>query len=242
MTSSGGTGGWHPKATGAEYPSELINLSQWRLELPVDSGGGTDGDARIVEWPDLDEFEFDPYFDVTADTTAVVFRAHAGGATTEKSSYPRCELREMNGAAKAAWSTSSGFHSITITQRITHAPPEKPHVVAGQIHDSEDDVIMIRYEGDSDDKLFVEAKGESWGALDKYYELGDWFTVRVEASSGQVRVYYDDELRVEHAASCTDGCYFKAGCYTQSNTEAGDEASAFGQVEISSLTISHDFN
>jgi poly(beta-D-mannuronate) lyase len=35
------------------------------------------------------------------------------------------------------------------------------------------------------------------------------------------------------------GCYFKAGCYVQSNTSTGDLPTAFGQVEISRLEISH---
>jgi poly(beta-D-mannuronate) lyase len=41
-------------------------------------------------------------------------------------------------------------------------------------------------------------------------------------------------------AVCVDGCYFKAGAYTQSNEEQGDTADAYGQVEIHALDLEHN--
>jgi hypothetical protein len=37
-----------------------------------------------------------------------------------------------------------------------------------------------------------------------------------------------------------DRCYFKAGCYLQSNTSTGDLPTAYGQVEITHLSVSHN--
>lgn len=111
------------------------------------------------------------------------------------------------------------------------------HVVAGQVHDAADDVVMIRLESSN---LFVEGGGEDLGTLNAGYELGTRFTVRVEASGGHIRVYYDDLVtpRVDVARD-TDGCYFKAGAYTQSNLEQGDAASAYDEVVIYGLRAVH---
>jgi hypothetical protein len=35
------------------------------------------------------------------------------------------------------------------------------------------------------------------------------------------------------------GCYFKAGCYVQSNTSTGDQPSAYASVDIAELVVSH---
>jgi hypothetical protein len=36
-----------------------------------------------------------------------------------------------------------------------------------------------------------------------------------------------------------DQCYFKAGCYLQSNTILGDLPTAYGQVKITGPVLSH---
>lgn len=244
-----GTGGsyeWMPPVQGtANYPSDMTDLSVWRLELPLLDFDG-EGVQR-VEWDELRDYEHTPYFFVNDEKTAVVFRTPVEAATTTGSGYPRTELREMSGSSKAGWAISSGRHVMEITQRIVAVPPEKPDVVAGQIHDDADDVIMIRYEGDSSNKLFVEANGADWGVLDSDYELGEWFTVRIIAEAGKVIVEYNGEVKVNRAAQCLDEdlnvgpyCYFKAGCYAQSNLAQGDKAGAIAEVEISSLTVTHE--
>lgn len=141
------------------------------------------------------------------------------------------------GARPASWSTSEGVHTMTITQAITAVPPAKPHVVAGQIHDADDDLIMIRLE---DDRLFVEGGGDELGDLDPEYALGEVFTVRIEASGGTIDIYHDD-LQTPAVSVDRDvgGCYFKAGAYTQSNLETGDDADAQGEVVIHDLQVVH---
>ena len=124
---------------------------------------------------------------------------------------------------------------MTIRQAITHLPEVKPHVVAGQIHDAEDDVVMIRLE---EANLFVEGGGEDLGTLDPAYVLGSVFTIRVEASGGEIRIAYNDGAPIVVTRS-GDGMYFKAGCYTQSNTDRGDDAAAYGEVVIYDLTVEH---
>lgn len=251
--SSTGTGGgpyvWMPVPDGdAEFPSDMTDLSIWRLELPIADGDG----VLTIEWDELQDYESPPFFQLNADESAIVFRAPIDGGSTPGSQYPRSELREMDGANKAAWSAESGVHTMEITQRITQVPVAKPEVVAGQIHDDDDDVIMIRFEQGSDDGLFVEAGGDSQGVLDADYSVGDWFTVKIEATDGEARVSYKkpdgdygDPVIVSiqclsESLNPGDYCYFKAGAYTQSNEAQGDSPGAYGEVEISSLVVTHN--
>lgn len=141
----------------------------------------------------------------------------------------------MMAGQRASWSNTGGLHTMTIRQAITHLPDVKPHVVAGQIHDASDDVIMIRLERNH---LFVEAGGDEIGVLDPAYVLGTPFTVQITARDGYIQVSYNGELKVHYNQSGS-GYYFKAGCYTQSNPSKGDAADAYGEVIIYSLQVSH---
>jgi hypothetical protein len=221
--------------SGPTYPADLLDLTNWKLTLPV----GSAGSPTEIRQPELRTFSMSPYFVLDATGTGVVFQAHAGGVTTSNSGYPRSELREMTagGGQNAAWSTTSGTHTMTITETITHLPVVKPHVVAGQIHDASDDVVMIRLEGTN---LFVEGDGNELGVLNASYTLGTRFTVRLVAAGGRIRVYYEDLAtpKVDIASDNTD-CYFKAGSYTQSNPAQGDAPTAYGEVLIHALTVTH---
>jgi hypothetical protein len=240
---SGGSSGTSPIAdgssgaggTGARLPADLLDLTNWKLTLPT----GSSGSPTEIEQPELATFELAPYFHLNPGRDGVLFRAHAGGVTTSGSSYPRSELREMTnrGADLAAWSTTSGVHTMTVTYAILQIPAVKPHVVAGQIHDSSDDVVMIRLEGTN---LFVEGGGNDLGNLKPDYQLGTRFTVRLSASGGRIRIFYEDMTtpKVDVARSAT-GCYFKAGAYTQSNPSRGDAPDAYGEVVIFSLDVTH---
>jgi len=195
----------------------------------------------------LAEFNDPDYFFVDEEKAAVVFRANAGAASTIHSSYPRSELREMetgNAGEEAAWGTDDGIiHRMEITQAITHLPEVKPHVVAGQIHDAGDDLTMFRLEGT---KLFVDLNGNDGPVLTEDYALGEKFTVAFIAGNGVVTYEYNGEpVRDENGdvfeleAGDVKGCYFKAGCYTQSNLEKGDEPEAYGEVIIYDLFVIH---
>lgn len=217
------------------YPSKILSLTNWKLTLPIDTAHA--GSPDEIKQPELNAFNSVPYFISSPKADSVIFQANAGGATTSNSGYPRSELREMvnSGKDKASWSNTVGSHSMTIRQAITHLPVVKPEVVAGQIHDASDDVIMIRLEGKH---LFVEGSGKNLGDLDTNYSLGTVFDVRIVAESNHIRVYYNNVLKVNYAKSGA-GYYFKAGVYTQSNTSRGDAPDAYGEVKIYSLVVSH---
>ena len=223
----------------AELPADVLDLADWKLTLPIGSREAPDEPLEIFQ-PELATYSIDPWFRLDDTGTGVLFQANAGGVTTDNSGYPRSELREMQngGMDNADWSTTVGVHTMTITQAITHLPEAKPHVVAGQIHDSEDDVVMIRLE---DTHLFVEGGGEELGDLEPDYVLGTPFTVQLRAADGVIDVYYEDMgTPAVSVIRDAEGCYFKAGAYTQSNLEQGDDEAAYGEVVITELVVTHE--
>jgi hypothetical protein len=221
-------------------PANVLNLTNWKITLPID-GSDSGSDADEVKQPQLATYSIDPYFKNNSDNTGVIFRAHTGGATTSGSGYPRSELREMtnSGASNASWSSGSGTHTMEIDQAITHLPVVKPHLVAGQIHDGGDDVIVFRLEGT---KLFIDINGDDGPTLTSNYVLGTRFKVKFVVSNNQTKCYYNDVLMYTHNQSYS-GAYFKAGAYTQSSCTgtpgSSESCSAYGEVVIYNVTVSH---
>ena len=164
-----------------------------------------------------------------------MFRAPCGGDTTKSSKYPRSELRELDRNGKpAAWSSDDDQpHFLKVELAITATPPKKQHVVCAQVHDAEDDVLMIRLEKR---KLFVERNSTGDVTLDENYELGKRVQVTLRASRGSIAVEYNGEQKLSWKTS-RSGCYFKAGCYTQSNPARGDAAESAGEVMIYRIEV-----
>jgi hypothetical protein len=219
------------QALAVEPPAQVFDLGAWKLTLPVDTD--LPGRPDEIVQPQLATF-FDPEHFFTKDR-AIVFRAPCGGVPTRGSTYPRCELREMaaGGKAEIAWSTADDvLHTLTLKASITHIPARKPHVVCAQIHDAKSDLLMIRLEGE---KLFIE-RGEGGDVmLDRHYQLGTPFDVKIEAGQGRVKTWFNGEEKMDWPIQ-RSGCYFKAGCYTQSNPDRGDDPAAYGEVIIYELT------
>jgi hypothetical protein len=217
----------------------VLDLTGWKLTLPVDDAGEPAGRPAEVTQPRLATFRLDPVF--TLQGEGVRFRARTDGVTTPGSSYPRTELREMSpdGARLAAWSTESGRHTMVVEEAITALPATKRHVVAGQIHDGEDDALTVRLESS---RLFVDHNGVDGATLTRGYVLGTRFAVRIEASGGAIRVFYNgSETPADTLERRGGGMYFKAGVYTQSNCqrEASCGAQNAGEVVIYRLQVTH---
>jgi hypothetical protein len=216
-------------------PSKVLDLSTWKINLP--NGAEVKGHAAMQA---LDN----EWFRVTPDG-AVQFTVPTNGVGTP--TYPRSELREMfaDGLTAQAWSTSSGTHTMTIRQRVTHLPVVKPETVCGQIHNADSansgpEFLIVAYGPPLKDPTRIQLRAFYYWenvqvTLDPDYKLGTWFDLKIVASGGFVDVYYNGVLKGHRALAIT-GCYGKAGCYGQSTeTTPG----AYSQVEISSLTISH---
>jgi Alginate lyase len=230
-----------PTVTASPQPvvQQSFDLTNWKITLPT----GTSGSPTEVKQPELARFMVSPWFLKSA--SELRFRAPVNGVTTSGSSYPRSELREMtnNGSTNASWSSTAGTHTMIITQAITAVPQGKKHVVAGQIHDSGDDVIVIRLE---DKKLFVDINGTDGPVLDSNYSLGRKFTVKFFVTGGTTKIYYNNSATPAHTLNKSySGAYFKAGAYTQSNCSTeGSKGGActdtnYGEVVIYSLNVTH---
>ena len=226
-----------PTVAETSMPSQVLNLTNWKLNVPV---AGSNGWSQEIKQPELATYQHSEYFHVSSNGNAVVFKAPVEGITTSGSKYPRSELREMTngGRAKADWdiAAGSGIHTMEITQAVTHLPDHKPHVVVGQIHDADNDVIVFRLEGK---KLWIDHNGTKSTLLTDQYELGTKFTVKFVAGNGKVDSYYNGQFAESYATNA-EHCFFKAGMYTQSNLTKGDVAGAYGEVEIYNVTITHD--
>jgi hypothetical protein len=205
-------------------PSQVLDLQSWKINLPA-------GNQQVMQ-PHLASY----YGDAFKVVPAVQFTAWCGGQAQPGSKYPRSELREMNPDGSAAsWSSTSGIHAMDLTQRITHLPVVKPQLICAQIHSTADYLILVELDAQ---KLYVRYRDAVAGVLDSNYQLGSYFDMRIQALQGHVDVFYNGVHKVHQPMKAT-GCYFKAGCYVQSNTSTGDLPTAFGQVEISRLEISH---
>ncbi len=212
-------------------PAEIIGSRNWYLTLPT----GAEGDPDTVEPSELESYDSE-YFRLNESRDGVVFTANAGGVTTENSKYPRSELREMNGGEKASWDGRSGTHVMELDQAITKTPSTKPDVIAGQIHGGDDDVMQIHLSGS---ELTVKyADGKKDVPLDDAYRLGERFRVKIESSDGQVKVWYNGDLKADLPIFGAQS-YFKAGAYVNSNTSKGASSSDEGQVVVYDVNISH---
>lgn len=211
-------------------PADLLDLRPWKLTLPT---GDEERPTEITQ-PDLDRYA-DEHFRLNATRDGVVFSADTGGATTSGSKYPRSELREMAGRDRAGWSNTTGRHVLSVRESITAVPPNKPEVVAAQIHGGEDDVLQIRLEGR---ELSVQYDdGAEQVVLDPAYRLGTPFDIDLVAEAGKVAVFHNGVQRAIVDREGT-GWYFKVGAYVQSNGEH-DDPDAVGQVVVHRLQITH---
>jgi len=239
-------------------PRDLIQFTgpkqAWKLNLDINDagkhtgkkGGSVEKSAKAL----VDGFVHDGHFDVVEDGRAVRFRSHLNGATTGGSSYPRTELREMkpgDPTKKAEWNPADGtVRRLTAQVKVTHAPstPEHKRVSIGQIHGGDDDLLQIMYDAEK------KAIGYTWPDDDgegrwkknliQNYTLGTWFTYRIEAGGGTVRIFIDGQEKAVEQNVDSPKCYFKAGAYTQSSViKQPDTAKPddFGEAVFRSIVI-----
>lgn len=218
-------------ARAARFPAEIIDSSKWYLTLPT----GSEGSPDTVETEELGSYS-SKWFQLNDSKDGVVFTANTGGATTKNSKYPRSELREMVNGEKASWDGRSGTHTMELDEAITKTPSTKPDVIAGQIHGTDDDLILIHLSGSELTVKYDDGKKKAM--LDPSYEVGERFRVKIQSADGHVKVWYNGELKADLPVYAQTS-YFKAGAYVNSNPSKGADASDVGQVVIYGVEISH---
>ncbi|MEO1497058.1 MAG: polysaccharide lyase family 7 protein [Planctomycetota bacterium] len=224
---------------GPTTPAEVLDLARWKLTLPYDTRRA--GNPDEVLQPELATFTDPTCFyaeQLDGDGPAVVFRAACDGLGTVNSKYPRSELRQMapGGEDEIGWATDDGgVHTLEVDLAVTHLPTRKPHVVCVQVHDAEDDVLMLRVEGK---KLLLERCQDGDLRLVSDYELGTRLCLKIEASDGRLRAWHDDE-QVMDWPIVKRGCYYKLGCYTQSSREIEADPGEYGEVRVYAAEVVH---
>lgn len=230
-----------PPIVTAGYPADLIS-KDWYLTIPV---LGPKGYAAEIHQPDLATYA-SKFFELVPPTptspAGIACRTWHGGATTSGSANPRSELREMaggKGADKASWSSTKGRHQMTINGQVNRLTKVKPQTVIGQIHDDEDDVTVFRVEGG---QLWL-TKGDTTHGylLDPAFALGKPYAIGFDVSGGVVSYTYNGAVVPFTCKVKTTGCYFKAGCYLQSNptTAPTEVATEYSEVILYSVSVTH---
>jgi hypothetical protein len=231
-----------PAATGSTCgdPAEILDLTNWKVTLPV---SGPDNDPKKpleVLQPDLDTYSTSPWFDATSTCDAVVFRAPVDGVTTKGSKNPRSELREMadNGSTNASWSSTAGTHSMVVDEAFVHLPSVKPELVGVQIHDADDDISVFRLEGRN---LYVTNGNDThYKLVTSDYVLGTKFEAKYVVAGGKIEAYYNGVLQTTIAERFR-GAYFKAGAYTQANCADSSPCNRdnYGETMVYSVAVTH---
>ena len=86
------TAGPAPRESAAatcSHPSDILNLTNWKLTMAADHPGASGIQPWEILQPRLDTWAWNPYFTMYTNCVAVRFRAPVNGATTSGSSYPR---------------------------------------------------------------------------------------------------------------------------------------------------------
>jgi hypothetical protein len=208
-----------------DIPADVLRLNEWKLTLPIDTPRPAKPDEVLQ--PELATFSDGNFFYAMQSGTigGVVFRAPCGGLATRGAEYPRTELREMNadGRTGASWGIADGgTHILSARLSITQVPHVKPHVICAQIHNEKEKLLAIRYEGG---RLIAEGEGQKDIRLLDTLPLGTPLNLKIVGASGEIVVHLDDREKVRWKSDAT-GCYFKIGCYTQSNPRRGDRPDA----------------
>lgn len=229
-----------------------LDLSSWKLTLPVDTAGTITGTAVEIK-SDLNKYTNPDFFFKAADG-GLVFRAMTEGATTSGSKYARSELREMNGTDRAAWKLNEGG-TMTATLKVNEVPTRldgsQGKMVIGQIHGASEELVRLYYEkgtvyfvndqaGASNKETKFELKDSS--GKTPSISIGEVFSYKIDAhgSTLKIEVYADGKTYSSTTAINSiwqsDSFYFKAGVYLGINETTGTGS---GEAEFYGIDFSH---
>jgi len=226
-------------ASACTYPAEVLSMTRWKVQLPVDDPAQSGTQVLQILRPRLNTYVLSPWFKPNSACDGVQFRNAVNGVKTPNTTYARSELREMqtNGTTEAKWSSTSGTHTMVIDQAINHLPNTKPQVVVGQIHDG-NDRSTFRLDGSA---LYITRDNDThYKLVNSNYVLGTRFQAKFVVSNGSIKAYYNGVLQTTIPVTFTTG-YFKAGVYTQANCDNSSpcDTSNYGQNTIYNLSVTH---
>jgi hypothetical protein len=229
-----GGGLWAPAAEAANCG---IDLTNWKLQLPLANTGGRPGVQQITD-PEPAASAKSPYFFTDNCGQGLTFRTPINGAHTAGSHYPRSELREVtDDGAEASWSSTVGTHTFTETIAFKELPKGKPDVVGAQIHNAAEDISLLVLRGT---QLFVTNGDTVVKLVTDDYQLGTKIQMKWVVSGGVTKAYVDGVQQLSFNRAYT-GAFFKAGAYPQANCTNASPCNAdnVGETIISKLSVSH---
>lgn len=216
----------------------------------------------------------DPEFLAVTDSwgrPGVQMNVSVAAPTTDNSSFPRTELRELStdGVTSMAFDPTSGVHYLRGRTKIGHLAATKPTLIMAQIHDGATgvgDLLAINTQlSGGRIQLQLRVNGSASQLPHPYLDIapGDEFDWMIYIDTGNWSVFFNDfgtayytkaQFDALIAADVIAGTgrvdafswsgaaeyYFKAGCYSNSNTasESGD-TTQFMQDELRYLQHWH---
>ena len=226
-------------------PSEILNLTSWMLQLPVNSTGGMSGTYGSITQPALDSYVLHRYFFVNNESTAVEFVAPTRGLTTASSTNPRCELREMseNGKTMAYWTTYDGsIRTLSVQYTVWKVPAKYRTCTIAQIFAKVGKpFVALQYRAGAVVAViynYTTSTSQRF-TLASPVSLGSNFTVKAVVTFHNLFVYYNDTLQLSLIDRVpTDKLCFKAGAYGQyAPDEAANDSS---RIWIHSLSVRYE--
>lgn len=217
-------------------PGGNFDLSHWYLGLP-DTG------STSIQPSQLTAGYTSPYF-YTGTDGSMVFWAPVNGGTTEGSTYPRSELRELisgvDNSTGINWN-AFGTHTLTAQCRVTQVP-SAGKVIIGQIHGGSTPLCKIYY---SNGTIYTRCHTQPTGGSENQYEFGASalntpINYELEVIDGVLRMTINGTTHtfdfVTGSNWGTASFYFKAGSYCQDNIGQSDEGS---RVAFYALSVNH---
>jgi hypothetical protein len=239
----------HVTRANTVYPAQVLNLTSWKLQLPINSTSGLTGSAYEVLQPTLATYSNPSYFFVSDGSTVVEFVAPTRGATTSRSTNPRTELREMasNGRTTTSWSTSDGsVNTLQLTQTVWKVPSVYKTCAIAQVFSltASSPWVEIQYRSGN---LVAQVFNTTAGTSKRYtlvsgLVLGSKFTQAITITNRNAYFYVNATLKLALSDSAVPAAsmYFKAGAYGQyAPLEAADDSS---RVWIHELRVTHSTN
>ncbi|WP_083531184.1 polysaccharide lyase family 7 protein [Pararhizobium antarcticum] len=236
--------------------STSIDLSYWKLTLPVNNDGIVSGVGDATERTDLLGFAMPPYFEVASNS--ISFMAPTNGARTGGSNYPRSELREMDGQGdEYQWRIADGGHlaATLVVDELPMTSASKPgRIIIGQIHGPDDELCRLYFDNGKlyfmDDKAGEAMEETQFDLVDTAgnptnIRLGDEFSYTIDVDGKSLVVSATHEGTTYSATDIISrfwvdkDLYFKAGAYIQVG-KPGSKARAVGtgqgKVTFTALT------
>jgi hypothetical protein len=229
----------NPGGGTAGSPAELLAFEagggSWNLGVGYPSGH-KDISRELL----MNGWQQAPYFFINPAGTHVHFQVPMnGGTTSERTEYPRSELREYLNGIKAEWHGSEGSHFMGYRATVLHMEAGKQECVIGQIHNGDDDTLQIRCEGTT---WRAAINGSKHPTILGNFPWGTEVAVGVRLVSGLLTIQVNGQTRITTDPGYGPRQYFKNGLYVQQNDTSdggGNPSNGYASCLLRDLVVSH---